>query len=382
VRVLLDYRPALRSRSGVGEYTHWLVAALLRECSATASRAPLDLTIFSSSWTDRLEREPDLEGARVIDCRVPVSALNFAWHRLEWPSAERLTGRAFDVCHSMHPLLLPTRRAAQVITIYDLHFLAHPRRTRAEIRRDYPPLARRHAHRADHIVVISKFTAREVEQRLEVPADRITVCYPGAPDWAPRDREPPDGYVLFFGTLEPRKNIGALLDAYERLLTHPSLEGRPAPDLVLAGAATEAAHPWLERIARPPLAGRVRHLGYVEPGSRRAVYAGACLLVQPSFEEGFGMTVVEAMVTGVPVVAANRGALPEVVGDAGLLVNPDDPADIAEGLARMVGDGALAAACRERGARRARQFQWADTARGVYRAYGLASERRSRKERT
>ena len=162
----------------------------------------------------------------MIDRRVPVGLLNLAWHRLGWPPAETLTGGAFDVTHSLHPLLLPSRAAAQVITIHDLNFLTHPERTRAEIRRDYPALARAHAHRADRIIVPSQFTAGEVERRLGVPADRISVCSPGAPDWTPRDAAPDGGYVLFFGTLEPRKNVGGLLDAYETLLLARAPGGR------------------------------------------------------------------------------------------------------------------------------------------------------------
>jgi hypothetical protein len=92
---------------------------------------------------------------------VPVSVLNFAWHRLGWPGAETLAGARFDVTHSMHPLLLPARHAAHVITIHDLNFLTHPDRTRAEIRRDYASLVRDHALRADRVIVISHFTAQE-----------------------------------------------------------------------------------------------------------------------------------------------------------------------------------------------------------------------------
>src|SRR5207253_1265456 len=104
--------------------------------------------------------------------------------------------------------------AAHVVTICDLNFLTNPERTSAEIRRDYPALARSHAHHADRVIVISHYTAAEVERRLGVAAERISVCVPGAPDWTPRTSPPSeDGYVLFLGTLEPRKNVGTLLDA-------------------------------------------------------------------------------------------------------------------------------------------------------------------------
>jgi glycosyltransferase involved in cell wall biosynthesis len=401
VRVLIDYRPALREPSGAGEYTHQLVGALMA-LSASEQPDPLRLTLFSSSWKDRFQPGPELAGAAIVDRRVPVRLLNLAWHRLEWPKAETLTGAAFDVTHSSHPLLLPARAAARVITIHDLNFLTHPERTRAEVRRDYPALARAHAQRADRILVPSAFTAGEVERRLGVSRDRVSICPPGAPDWTPRSPAPKDGYVLFFSTLEPRKNVAGLLDAYERLLAGPAEAGHYGggaripdggstcipyggariPDLVLAGRATDEAKPWLERLERPPLKGVVRHVGYVDRAERRALYEGARLLVQPSFEEGFGMAVLEAMTLGVPVVAANRGSLPEVLGDAGPLVNPDDPADIANGINRLLTDEALAAACASRGIERARGYRWHATARRVYDTYREAMERRGRSARS
>jgi glycosyltransferase involved in cell wall biosynthesis len=394
VRVLIDYRPALRDRSGVGEYTHQLVKALIATYASPAGPAgtngALALTLFSSSWKDRLADTPDLRGASTVDRRVPVRLLNFAWHRLGWPPVELFTGSDFDVTHSLHPLLLPSRRAAQVITIHDLHFLAHPERTRAEIRRDYPVLARAHAHRAARIIVPSRFTAVEVEWQLGVAAERIAICPPGAPDWAPAHPDASTGYILFFGTLEARKNLGGLLDAYERLM---ALNDRPAkaghyylrngerysfPELVLAGKATEEARPWLERINRPPLAGHVRHIGYVDPANRQALYSGARLLVMPSFEEGFGMPVLEAMTLGVPVVASSRGSLPEVLGDAGPLVSPDQPEEVAGAMAHVLDDDSYASACAAKGVLRSRQFNWHRTAALVYDVYRQAAgDRRS-----
>ncbi|HYM26426.1 MAG TPA: glycosyltransferase family 1 protein [Vicinamibacterales bacterium] len=372
MRVVIDYRSALRERSGVGEYTHQLARALV------ARRDPaLEVTIFSSSWKDRLERPADLAGANAVDRRVPVRLLNLSWHRLGWPPVESLTGREYDVAHSLHPLLMPSRRAAQVITIHDLNFLSHPERTRGEVRRDYVALAATHAQRADRIVVVSEFTAGEAVQKLGVPRERISVCLVGAPDWPPLAERAKDGYVLFFGTLEPRKNVGGLLDAYE-LLSARLKPSRSFPELVLAGKETADARQWLERIARPPLAGHVRHIGYVDPSRRRELYAGARLLVLPSFDEGFGIPVLEAMTLGVPVVAANRGALPEVLGDAGILVDPEQPASIADAIAKMLTDETFASQSIGRGLARARTFSWTASAGRLVEAYALAVENRKR----
>ncbi len=373
MRVLVDYRPALRNPTGVGEYTRQLVSALATD----HAHRGLDLTLFSSSWKDRLGPPAALEHVEAVDLRVPVAVLNLAWHRLRWPPIEWLTRRSFDIAHSFHPLLMPSRSAAQVITIYDLNFLTHPERTHAEIRRDYAGLARSHAEQADHVIVISEFTSREVQERLKIPADRITICSPGAPDWASRPSEPADGYVLFVGTLEPRKNVGALLDAYQALLVSGTAG---LPPLVLAGRATAASADWLARIERPPLLGHVRSLGYVEPSARQAIYEGALFLVQPSHEEGFGMPVLEAMTTGVPVVAARRGALPEALGDAGLLVDPDrapgDAGSLAGAMRQMIGDPMLRETAASRGIARARSFQWTVAAGRLREAYDRALHRR------
>ena len=423
MRVLIDYRPALRERSGVGEYTHELVKALLAAYPPGGPAPALELSLFSSSWKDRLAPDANLAGAAIVDRRVPVRLLNLSWHRLGWPPAETIAGGVYDVTHSSHPLLLPARDAAQVVTIHDLDFLSHPERTRAEVRRDYAALARDHAQRADAILVPSAYSAGEVERVLGVPRDHVAICPPGAPDWTARAASPRAGYVLFFGTLEPRKNLVGLLDAYERLLSDygegagtakaapdderrgtanaapddlasvghsfrgaiPAYVGRPfrgaIPELVLAGKATDEARAWLNRLERPPLKGVVRYIGYVDPDKRRALYEGARLLVQPSFDEGFGMPVLEAMSLGVPVVAANRGSLPEVVGDAGPLVDPEQPADIANAIARVLFDDAYAATCVSRGLARARAYRWDGTARRVFDAYRQAIERRAGRAR-
>ncbi len=388
MRVLIDYRPALRERTGVGEYTHELVKALAKAIDPKT----LDLTILSSSWRDRLPLdEPDLRGVRAIDRRVPVRLLNFAWHRLGWPSAEALTGRKFDLTHSPHPLLLPSRAAAQVVTIHDLSFLDERDASRHDVRHDYPALVHAHAARADRIIVSSQYAAGEIEKRLNIPRQKIALCPPGAPDWPARTAPPVPGYVLFVGTLERRKNVGALLDAYERLLTRPPThaaiadvraEGRrderarQLPELVLAGKATESSGVWLERIARPPLRGFVRHLGYVDAGDRRALYEGARLLVLPSFEEGFGLPVLEAMTIGVPVIAAKRGALPEVIGMAGPLIDPNDPEELAAAIDRLLEDEAFAAECASKGLTRAHEFRWDATAERVMDVYRAAIEHR------
>jgi len=392
---VIDYRPALRERSGVGEYVHQLVRALARQTHRPSGhevpvphgqppeRTADEISIFTSSWKDRpLEASlAELPGVRVIDRRIPVALLTFAWQRLGWPPIERLAGVPVDVVQSPHPLLLPARHAAQLVTIHDLDFLVHPERVRAEIRRDYPALARDHAHRADGILVPSNYTAREVVRMLGVPVERITVCHHGAPEWAPGPLEPrPNGvgYILFVGTLEARKNVGALLHAYAIL----AARNRSIPRLVLAGKTTPDASGWLEMAAKFPLAGRVELVGYVQPSERRELYRRAKLLVLPSYDEGFGLPALEAMAMGIPVVASNRGALPEVLGEAGMLVDPDDHEALVNAIERVLQDELYARGASERGLARAREFTWDRAAETTRKAYQEAIRHRRQTSRS
>ncbi len=361
----MDYRPALRERTGVGEYVHELAAALARRLAPGDS-----LALFSSSWKDRLPPHA-VDGADTIDARVPVRVLNFAWHRLGWPPAERFAG-PIDVAHSIHPLLMPSRAAGRLVTIHDLDFLDHPERTRGEIRRDYARLAPSHARRADGVIAVSRFTARQIVDRLDVPAERITVCSPGAPAWTPRAEPRPDGPVLFVGTLEARKNVGTLLRAYARVRRALAT----APRLVLAGRPTPDADEWVRAAAEPPLAGSVEFAGYVPDERRRALFDGASMLVLPSYHEGFGIPVLEAMAAGVPVVVSCRGALPEVAGDAGAVLDPDDDEAFAAAMLRLLTDPGAAREAAARGIRRARDYSWDASAQTLYEAYTRAIARR------
>jgi glycosyltransferase involved in cell wall biosynthesis len=369
VRILVDYRPALRERTGVGEYVHQAATALVATAPAGES-----LVLFSASWKDRLQPGV-VPGASIVDRRIPVRLLNRLWHRLEWPPVERFAGPV-DVAQSAHPLLIPSPYAVRLVTVHDLDFLDHPERTQGEIRRDYPLLARAHVRRADRVIVVSTHTAGEVERRFDVPRGRMSICPPGVPSWPFRAHEPgTNGCVLFLGTLEPRKNIGALVDAYEHLLTR-----RPdAPPLVLAGRVTPEAEPVLRRTRVAPLAGRVELPGYIAPERRLELYQRALVFVLPSHTEGFGMPAAEAMMTGVPVIAANRGALPETVGTAGRLLDDTSVEALSGALDEVLADRALRDRMRAAGRRHAEQFTWTRTATALREAWHLASDERARR---
>jgi glycosyltransferase involved in cell wall biosynthesis len=379
VRILVDYRPALRERTGVGEFVHEMVKALAGEVQRDRND---QIAIFTSSWKDRPAPAlaSEMPSVRIHDVRIPVRGLVWAWNRMEWPPVEWLAG-SHDVVHSQSPLLIPSTGAAQVVTLHDLDFLRHADQMSAEIRRDYPALARSHAARAHGVIVSSQYAAAEVTRELQLDPARVHVCPPGRPAWADdvlrrRAASPARKHILFMGTLSLRKNVGTLLEAYARLREHQP----GAPPLVLAGHQTPASARWAARCEEPPLKGHVTITGYVDSARKIDLYTDAAMLVLPSYEEGFGLPVLEAMACGVPVIVSSRGSLPEVAGPAAVPIDPDD----AEGFTRamqVVLDGGDADAG-ARGVAQAGKYSWPICAAAARRAYQSAIEVRLRGSRS
>jgi glycosyltransferase involved in cell wall biosynthesis len=250
-----------------------------------------------------------------------------------------------------------------VVTIHDLAFVSHPdcfpRRGRAFHRRGLE-LARKEAVA---IVVPSRFTASELVAAGFDPGRIHVVAHGMDPPPEPPPSLPANGgnpYLLFVGTLEPRKGLSVLLDAFA--LLHRE---RPGLRLAVVGPRGWGAVPDLDRPG-------VLALGRVDEANLDALYRQAALLVLPSRSEGFGLNVLEAMARGCPVVASDAGALPEVIGEAGVLVAPGEPETLAEACAALLDDAERRAALGDAGRRRARTFTWEACVEGHLRAYGAA----------
>jgi glycosyltransferase involved in cell wall biosynthesis len=311
---------------------------------------------------------PDLRPATdVRHLPLPRPALYEAWHLpepLRWPPVQRATGPV-DVVHATTSATPPRAGAPLVVTVHDLAFLAEPTAfTRHGLRffRRGTALARRHAAL---VVVPSEATAEECRgagfdsDRLRVVPwghDPIAVTAEQV-DAVRRARGIPDRYVLFVGTVEPRKNLPRLARAWRRAV------GAEVP-LVLAGP------PGWGEIA--PDGTGVIALGPVSAADRDALYAGAAAVAYPSLREGFGLPVLEAMAQGAPVLTSRGTATEEVAGDAAVLVDPLDEADIAAGLTKLLADPARAKALGEAGRARAATFTWERCAAGYAAAYAEA----------
>jgi glycosyltransferase involved in cell wall biosynthesis len=255
-------------------------------------------------------------------------------------------------------------RPPAIAAIHDLGYLW--------FRSAYTPLAWillhlgtiRNARGARRIVVDSQATARDVIRYLHVSPDRLRVAYLGGPEV--RDVEPdpllrerynlPERYFLFVGTLQPRKNVPRLLRAFAVARARGRLGEQTV--LALAGQAGLGAESLKELAGELGIGDAVRWLGYIPSEDRPALYASALAFVFPSLYEGFGLPVLEAMAWGTPVIASDVSSLPEVVGDAGLLVDPLDVAGLSDAMARVADDRSLTDRLVARGRDQAARFSW------------------------
>lgn len=291
---------------------------------------------------------------------------------------EAVTGPV-DVFHGLNYLLPSHRgRAARVVSVHDLSLLSHP---------EWHPAIRAHLHRwplrrtmreAHHVITDAEVVRAGVVERLGVPSERVTVVpLAPAPGFRPRTLEElrpvldshglaAGQYLLFVGALEPRKNVGRLLDALDLLRRR----GVDVPPLVLVGPPGWRNTEVRARIAAAP--GRARLLGYLSREDVAALTAGAALFTLPSLEEGFGLPVLDAMACGTPVVTSRTGALGEVAAGAALLMDPTDVEDLAATLERALGDRQLRADLSLKGLARAAEFSWERTARETLRVYERA----------
>lgn len=298
-------------------------------------------------------------------------------HRLERLALSlELARHRLDLLHS--PDFIPPLRGARrhVITVHDLTFIHYPQYLTAESRRYYNGQIETAVRQADHILVDSEATRRDLIDILSVPQGKITVHMLGVdPQFRPltaEQTEParaalglPPQYILFVGTFEPRKNIAGLLQAYHDLLTTLP----DAPPLVLVGRPGWNFEQTLAQAESLKLGERLIWHSAVSDEQLPAVYNMALALVTPSFYEGFGLPALEAMACGTVPVVSDRSSLPEIVGDVGLLIDPDDPAALTAALQRVLSDADWRQAQQQAGLQRAAGFTWEETARIVLETY-------------
>ena len=279
-----------------------------------------------------------------------------------------------DLFYATNHVRNPPTNKKLTTTLTDLTTWTVPESHPASHREMEDSFVKRVVLRSDAVIAISESTRNDLIRLFDFPPEKVEVIYPGFSDGffhtdpqtvaATRSNYGLDEpYILHVGTIEPRKNIDALLDAYERL--KPSL--RKEFPLVLIGSVGWADKATVARIESPPE--NVRYLGYVPEEDLPNLTAGATVCVYPSLYEGFGLPVPQAMAAGTPVLTSNVSSLPEIAGDAALLVDPRSADEIVAGLERLLLSPSLREELIDKGRRQARRFDWGESAKQTWRFF-------------
>jgi glycosyltransferase involved in cell wall biosynthesis len=371
--ICLDVSAAVHRRAGLGRYAESLARALV-------AAHPHRYTLF---YNRERGVEP-LVGLEHLPARTV--ALGYKpWRMLVWlGQLARLGFDRFlpdaDLFHATEHLLLPFQTIPTVLTVHDLIFRHLPA--------DHKPLNRWYLNlamplyccRATHVIVVSEHTRRDLITTYGLAPERVTTVYEAAaPQFCPQPAEEvavvrarhglPDRYVLFVGTIEPRKNLSRLLAAFEVVHAEGLTDG-----LVMAGRRGWLCGDFFARLEESPARDAVVFPGYVPDEDLPALYAGAQALVLPSVYEGFGLPVLEAMACGTPVAASNAASIPEVGAEAALYFDPLDVGAITGALRLLLRDADLQDEMRERGLLRAAEFSWQRAAAETEAVYDAVAE--------
>lgn len=363
MRIGIDARMAYYTEAGIGQYIRRLVQGLARV------ESPDEFILFQSRK----------------DASVMANSHRFQRRNLWTPSHHRfeqwvlpleIALTPVDVLHS--PDFIPPfrRNTRSVITIHDLHFLRYPHFLTPGSARYYSQIDQA-VQATDHIIAVSESTKQDTMNLLGVPADKITVIYEAAnPAFRPIDDAEaleairrkynlPQTFILFVSTIEPRKNIPTLLRALRVLLDRHG----PLASLVIVGKKGWLYQEVFETVARLNLEQDVRFLGHVPLEDLVLLYNAATIHVHPAFYEGFGLPPLEAMMCGTPTIVSDVSSLPEVVGDAGWRVPPEDVEGWAAAIGRLLNDAELRAEMRRKGFKQARRFSLERMARETLDVY-------------
>jgi alpha-1,3-rhamnosyl/mannosyltransferase len=371
----LDGSPLLNLKTGVGRYTHEMVTAL--------SGLSVDLELFyyyGTFWSKSL-LSVDIEDARSYQFRARRELKKYL------PSALKkwIKGQAFksgyrklrlELFHATN-YVAPQYSCPLIVTVHDLSHLRYPEAHPADRLAWLSEGFQTTMNRAQHFITVSEFTKKELIELLGIKQDKVTVvpegvssCFrPSKSDlllqklqkWSLK----PDGYLLSVGTLEPRKNLINLFKAYERLPN--SVKARwPLVVVGMSGWKQKGIIQEMDALIRN---GNLIPLGYLSDEELAVIYSGAKLFVYLSLYEGFGLPPLEAMACGTPVVSANRTSLPEVLGDAGILVDPENIEAVARTLESVLDDSRKCREMSHRGQRQAAKFTWQTCAEKTYNVY-------------
>jgi len=366
MRVILNTRPLLFKKTGIGYYIHNLYRELLRseevEVCTTLGSAPADALGFMSKVSQAGRK---IFGNKILKVSIPVGDFLISRAEKKPPGAEIYHETNYDV--------IPAGNWRSVANVYDLAFVKYPEFLPKEVVKKCSSNLT-NVLKADRIIVNSQAVKKEVVSAFKIPDDLIDII-PLAPsgNYYPLNKAALEGkdrlrrshgeYILYVGTIEPRKNIPTLLRAFRLLREKYDLK------LIIAGGRG-----WLyEDILKMPhelgIQDSVFFTGYVEEKEILYLYNDAVAVVYPSFYEGFGLPVIEAMSCGVPVVISDIPSLREVAGDAALSFSPDDTEELVHTLEKVLSSETLRMDLRRKGLQRAKQYTWTKVAASTIQTY-------------
>jgi glycosyltransferase involved in cell wall biosynthesis len=369
VRIALDATALPPTLGGAGNYIAGLVSGLRRLRAGDE--------IFVLCKPEDVDRLGPWTGSGVepVPVRLRNRGARLVWEQTGLPRWLRRAG--VDLVHSPHYTMpLNLAGVARVVTFHDMIFFLYPQHHEVHKILFFRTMIRAAARRADHVIADSESTRRDAMRLLDLPDDRITTIHLGVharfrPVIDPRIlddacrryrlRRP---FVLVVSTLEPRKNLVGAIRAFSRV-RHAGLDCQ----LAIVGARGWKSAVVGREIQRLDLTDHVNVLGFVADADLPALYGAAEVFLYPSFYEGFGLPPLEAMACGAAVVVSNRSSMPEVVGDSGVLCNPDSPDQMGDAVAALLRDGPSKEEWRRRALRRASEFSWDAMARQTHAVY-------------
>lgn len=367
----VDYTAAIWQGAGIGRYTRELLQAAIakgKEFRYVLFYAAAGLPPTNPYAADLQHLCASHPHVRAVPIAITPRLLTIIWQRLRLPLfVEQFTGK-LDLLHAPDFVLPPTR-ARTILTVHDLTFVLHPECFEPALRRYLTGAVPQSLPRASLILADSHATRCDLIQQMQVAPERIAVVYPGVSQrfqpLPPDVTEPvrhrlnlPPEFLLFVGTLEPRKNLVRLLEAIHRLAS-------PLP-LVIAGRKGWLYEDMFTAVERLRLHDHVIFKDFVDDADLPALYNLARVFVYPSLYEGFGLPALEALACGTPVVTSAVASLPEVVGNAAVLVDPLDSTAIAAGIAQALDQTAH---LRTLGPKQAARFSWEESAHTLIDCY-------------
>ncbi|MBC8098858.1 MAG: glycosyltransferase family 4 protein [Armatimonadetes bacterium] len=371
--IALDYTPAYEQGGGIGRYVRELTAALAQQ--------PLDAVryrLFVAGATHADLPPLPSEAFSWHPTRITPKWLARIWHRarLPLPTVEAFTGRVtmYHATDFVLPPVLPGTRT--LLTVHDLSFARVPESAAPSLKAYLDAVVPRSVRRADHILADSQATKADLIALYHTPPTKISVLLSGVEARFRHENNPSvlltmrikyklgdRPYILAVGTVQPRKNYVRLAQALAQIRTQHDI------GLVIVGGKGWLDAPIYTAIRDLGLSDVVHFTGFADEADLPALYSGAVCVALPSLYEGFGIPILEAIACGVPVVTSNLSSLPEVAGDAALLINPYDVEALTHALNRLITDSDLRTTLIARGDERVKQFTWDSAAQQLRQIY-------------